>query len=83
MHVPTILRIDGLRVVIYPGDHTPAHVHVIGEGCEAVFQLGAPDGNVALRENYGFAARRIRTIRAALMRHRERLTEAWRHYHGE
>ena len=81
--MPTILHIDGLRVVIYPSDHTPAHVHVIGEGCEAVFHLGASDGRVELRENYGFAARRIRAIRTALMRHREKLMEAWRHYHGE
>ena len=81
--MPTILHIDGLRVVIYPADHTPAHVHVIGEGNEAVFHLSASDGRVELRENYGFAARRIGTIRAALMRHREKLMEAWRHYHGE
>ena len=40
MHVdmPTVLRIGGLRVVIYPNDHRPAHVHVIGDG-EAVFIL--------------------------------------------
>src|SRR3546814_10225859 len=25
--MPTVLRIDGLRVVIYPNDHRPAHVH--------------------------------------------------------
>ncbi|WHZ20694.1 MAG: hypothetical protein OJF55_002843 [Rhodanobacteraceae bacterium] len=28
--MPTILRLGGLRVVIYPNDHRPAHVHVIG-----------------------------------------------------
>jgi hypothetical protein len=28
--VPTVLRFDGFRVVIYPNDHRPAHVHVIG-----------------------------------------------------
>lgn len=35
---------DGLRVVIYPNDHRPAHVHVIGNGCEAVFNLNCPNG---------------------------------------
>lgn len=74
--VPTILRIDGLRVVIYPGDHRPAHVHVIGEGCEAVFNLGSTSEDLALRENFGFAARRIRVIKAALVEHREALLEA-------
>src|SRR5437868_3887052 len=37
--MPTVHRFDGLRVVIYPNDHRPAHVHVIGAGGEAVFFL--------------------------------------------
>jgi hypothetical protein len=28
--MPTVLRVGGLRVVIYPNDHPPAHVHVLG-----------------------------------------------------
>lgn len=31
--MPTVDVIDGLRVVVYPNDHRPAHVHVIGKGC--------------------------------------------------
>jgi hypothetical protein len=27
--MPTIIKQDGLRVVIYPNDHIPSHVHVI------------------------------------------------------
>ena len=34
--VPTVMRLDGPRVAIYPNDHPPAHVHVIG----AVVALG-------------------------------------------
>jgi hypothetical protein len=41
--MPTVLRFAGLRVAIYPNDHRPAHVHVIGKGCEAVFNLHCPD----------------------------------------
>ncbi|MBA4152583.1 MAG: hypothetical protein C0509_08480, partial [Acinetobacter sp.] len=37
--MPTVLRWGGLRVAIYPNDHRPAHVHVIGAGREAVFRL--------------------------------------------
>lgn len=48
--MPTVLRIDGLRVVIYPNDHRPAHVHVIGRRCEALFFLRCPDGPPELRE---------------------------------
>jgi len=32
--MPTVLRFEGLRVVIYPNDHRPAHVHVIGRGAK-------------------------------------------------
>ncbi|MBK8386154.1 MAG: DUF4160 domain-containing protein [Candidatus Accumulibacter sp.] len=55
--MPTIHRFHGLRVVIYPNDHRPAHVHVMGNGLEAVYKLNAPDGPPELRENYGFGAR--------------------------
>jgi hypothetical protein len=37
--MPTVFRFDGLRVVIYPADQRPEHVHVEGAGGEAVFIL--------------------------------------------
>jgi Domain of unknown function (DUF4160) len=52
--MPVVLRFDGLRVVIYPNDHRPAHVHVIGAQGEAVFVLNCPDGPPELRESFGF-----------------------------
>ena len=55
--VPTVLRFDGLRAVMYPNDHRPAHVHTIGRGHEAVFNLNCP---VELLENYGFSRREVR-----------------------
>ena len=42
--MPTVLMIGGWRVVIYPNDHRPAHVHVMGGGCEAVFNLSGEQG---------------------------------------
>jgi len=42
--MPTVDKIGSLRVVIYPNDHRPAHVHVIGKDCEAVFKLNCPEG---------------------------------------
>ncbi len=55
--MPTVLRFDGLRVVIYPNDHRLEHVHVVGGGCESVFLLCCPSGPPELRENYGFSQR--------------------------
>ncbi len=50
--MPTVLRIGGLRVVIYPNDHPPPHVHVIGAQEQAVFQIGGEEAT--LRESYRF-----------------------------
>lgn len=80
--MPTILRIGGLRVVIYPNDHRPAHVHVIGNQREAVFCLHCPDGPAELRENFGFPSRDIGRIQARLMDELSYLCNAWRKAHG-
>ena len=80
--VPTVLRFDGLRVAIYPNDHRPAHVHVVGAGGEAVFSLGCPNGPVELRENYGFRSGQISRIEAALTECLGELCPAWEEIHG-
>jgi hypothetical protein len=80
--VPTVLRLDGLRVAVYPNDHRPAHVHVIGPSGEAVFILDCPDGPVRLRESFGFAARVLRSVEAVLNAALPGLCEAWETIHG-
>jgi len=80
--MPTILRFDGLRVVIYPNDHRPAHVHVIGGGREAVFELNCPAGPAEVRENYGFSGRAIRKIEVALTNDLDELCREWEGIHG-
>ena len=79
----TVLRFDGLRVVIYPNDHRPAHVHVIGNGCEAVFTLNCPGGPPALRENYGFARTDVGRIEAALAANLMMACDGWESIHGD
>ncbi|MGB8132096.1 MAG: DUF4160 domain-containing protein [Candidatus Angelobacter sp.] len=80
--MPTVLRFDGLRVVIYPNDHRPAHVHVIVRGCEAEFNMNCRIGPVELRENYGFPRRKLSHIRGVLAEHMEQLCRAWEEIHG-
>ena len=80
--MPTVLRFDGLRVVIYPNDHRPAHVHVIGRGCEAVFHLNCPAGPAEVRENYRFSRREIAHITSMLTNHWAALCGAWEGIHG-
>lgn len=72
----------GLRVVIFPNDHRPAHVHVIGKGCEATFNLHCPAGPALIRENYGFAKKDIVRIATALNDSLAKLCDEWRKIHG-
>jgi hypothetical protein len=80
--MPTVLRFDGLRVVIYPNDHRPSHVHVIGPNKEAVFNLNCPYGPVELRENYRFSTRELGRINGVLTECLKRLCRAWENIHG-
>ena len=80
--MPTILRIRGLQVTIYPNDHPPAHVHVMGRGCEARFALNCPNGPVSLMDNFDFSDRELRQIMEELTAHLTELCEAWRKIHG-
>jgi uncharacterized protein DUF4160 len=80
--MPTVMRLGGLRVVVYPNDHRPAHVHVIGRGYEAVFNLNCPAGPVELRENYGFPSRKLSQILGGLTAILDDLCQGWEHIHG-
>jgi hypothetical protein len=79
--MPTVLRLGSLRVVIYPNDHRPAHVHVSGQGHSAVFELNCPGGPLRLRQNVGFPEHQINKIAAELETHISALCEAWRQIH--
>lgn len=81
--MPTILTIFAWRVAIYPNDHRPAHVHVLGGGCEAVFHLRCPDGPPVLRENYGFSRGDLNRVLLQLEAHLAPMCRAWRALHGD
>lgn len=80
--MPTLLRLAGLRVTIYPNDHRPAHIHELGPGAEAVFVLNCPDGPPELRESCGFNLSEARRIGAMLGGGLARLCEEWTRIHG-
>jgi len=81
--MPTILTIAGLRVVIYPNDHRPAHVHVMGNGREAVFKLHCLNGPPELRENYGFSDKDLVKIVDELTDKLSNLCREWRRIHDD
>ena len=79
--MPTVLRFGPYRVVIYPNDHRPAHVHVIGNGGEAVFNLHCPEGPLELRESMGMSAKELSRIAAQLQAELAMLCHSWRTIH--
>jgi len=81
--MPTALRIDGLRVVIYPNDHRPPHVHVIGAGTEAVFILNCPAGPPGLRGSFGFTTAELNRIALALTANLTALCVEWERVHAD
>ncbi len=76
--MPTVLRLGGLRVVIYLNDHAPAHVHVLGPGWVVVVEL--IEGK--LREIINCSEHEARGVLRSVMEHRDELLDAWRRLHG-
>ena len=76
--MPTVLRSGALRLVIYPNDHPPAHVHVLGPGWVVVINLIEPE----IREVINCGEREARRALQLIAADREILLEAWRRIHG-
>ncbi len=77
----TVLRIDGMRVVIYVNDHQPAHVHVFGDGEAKINLLGAqdtPDLVWADTMTRGEVRRAMRMV----VEHQRFLLQRWEDIHG-
>ena len=77
-----VFRFAGLRVVIWPNDHRPAHVHVMSSDAEAVFKLNCPFGPPELRESMGFKLHEINKIRQVLANEVVLLCLKWSESHG-
>ena len=81
--MPTVSTINGHRVVIYPADHRPAHVHVIGAGFEVVFNLNCPKGPLEVRTIAGKVSdASIRRIARLVEPEIAAFCAAWRKHHG-
>ncbi len=81
--MPTIMRIGAVRVVIWPNDHRPAHVHVKSSDGEAVFYLRRPKGPPELRESFGFRLAELNIMADALMANLAALCGEWEKIHGD
>ena len=80
--MPTILRKNGFRVVIYFDDHLPAHVHVMNADSEVKIDLGSsanPPQIIQFNGKRGDAVKALELVTS----HQNELLEAWRQIHGE
>ena len=77
----TVLRADGLRVVIYLNDHQPAHVHVFGSGEAKINLLGA-DGAPELVWADAMTRAEVRRAMRLVAGQQAYLLQQWEGIHG-
>ncbi|MCB0407572.1 MAG: DUF4160 domain-containing protein [Bdellovibrionales bacterium] len=70
------MRYKNIRVVIYPQDHWPPHIHVLAPGCEAKFTLDPIDCYFCR----GFKESFIKATTKYLKEKQNLLLEAWIEY---
>jgi len=80
--MPTLLRNGGLRLVIWPNDHSPPHVQVFSGNAEAKIELGEAGEHPRLIENRRMKRSEIAKALALVAEHRVMLARKWREIHG-
>jgi hypothetical protein len=73
----TVLRLSGMRFVIYTDDHEPAHVHVYGDG-EARIDIVT----LTALSNRGMSKRDLARALQAIRDHQQMFLEKWSEIHG-
>jgi Domain of unknown function (DUF4160) len=79
--MPTVLRVGSLRIVIYPNDHSPPHVHVTGPDGEAKIELGDSRVKPRIAQNEGLMAKQLAAVLKVIDDERELLHSKWREIH--
>ena len=78
--MPVVMRIAGYRVVIFPNDHNPPHVHVIGSDGQAIVSLEKP---ARLLRVEGISHREGSKLAKTVEEHAEALLKEWEAIHGQ
>jgi hypothetical protein len=66
----TVLEFHGVKVRINPRDHLPPHVHVVGNGCRARFNISTMEW----MESLGFTRSDLKAIEEVIW---SRIDEIW------
>lgn len=80
--MPTVLRQDGFRLVIYLNDHLPSHVHVVKGGGEVRINLGSEDTAPKLMSIFGDISNKdVAKALYLVKEHQAELLAKWREIH--
>lgn len=80
--MPTVLNINGFRIIIWPDDHEPPHVHAFKGKGEAKISIGNDNEPPRLVTIYGLSKQEIRQAWDMVAEHQDALLTAWRGIHG-
>jgi hypothetical protein len=80
--MPTVMRRDGWRFVIYVDDHVPPHVHVKTAGGQVKVSLPQPGECIQILRVSGLATHEAMRAARLVEEHRERLLREWENIHG-
>jgi hypothetical protein len=78
--MPQVLEQNGFRVMIYPNDHRPAHVHVYKSGL-IVIRLNNRRTPPSIREVIGMSRTDARDALLLVTEHKKLLVKEWRRIH--
>jgi Domain of unknown function (DUF4160) len=78
VNMPTIIRQDGFRIMIWPNDHLPPHVHVFKSGAEVKIELVEPkvfnvEGKIGNKD--------LAKALSLVIEHQVELLEKWKEIH--
>ncbi len=77
----TVLRAQGVRIIIFVNDHQPAHVHAFGDG-QAKINLRGAGGAPELVWADGMTRGELRRVMKIVADNQQELLAKWREIHG-
>lgn len=79
--MPTIININGYRVIIWPDDHAPPHVHVFKDDGEAKISIGSNE-LPHLVTIHNLSRQEVRQAWEIVANNQDVLLTAWEKIHG-
>jgi hypothetical protein len=77
--MPTIIRQNGFRIVIFPNDHIPPHVHVFKSGAEVRIEIGEEPTLLSVEGKIG--NKDLAKALNLVIEHQIELLEKWKEIH--